>query len=230
MEEEKVPPEPQKDIDLEIDKNIDDEVADLEEKTKLFTKQDIKDFKKNVRWFLRFYIDVLEEKPEAESYPAFFLPSITMIITFLSILTILFQKILCQYKFYFCDEATLSATAQTWIMGFGLVIAGMIGFYIGLKTSASIFKGTDNFQEITIVGGVFSFPLVLGFFFGWLFSYGTYIVGIFILFIAHAMSVVAMYASLPKIMLLKGISRFLTILISIGCAVLAIGIFFRLLI
>jgi hypothetical protein len=202
--------------------DIEKEIVQLEEKSVLVSKSDLKDYKKNMLWFLRFVLDVLQEKPEAESYAAFFLPALSMVFLLFVTLTVLFYRI-----FQTTGVQLFSSSLRVLAIALLCSSAGICGFFSGLRISGVFFKGSYSLQEISIVAGVFALPLICGFFLSWLFSYGTFVAGILILFLAHSTAIIAMYAVLPKTMLLKGLARFLTMIIALGAAILGMGIILR---
>ncbi len=198
--------------------DIEKEISDLSEPPSLFSKKEWQTLGNNCVLFFKFIGEVLAEKPEAESYPIYFLPSLVMIVLFSLILGgCIFQSTL--------------ATNVNWgiqlLLSITFAPAFLVGLIGGLKISTLFFKGTDNYKDLLIASAIFCTPLSAGFFLYWLLSYATILFALPILFFAHSTSIISLYIALPKILLLKGFSRFATILIAIGFGVFSTLILLR---
>ena len=199
--------------------NIENEINNYEEKQPpIFNRQDLQNFIRNSKHYIKFFGEVLSEKPESESYPLYFLPALAVISLFYIFASVVFYSILQSTSF------------SVWRQGFTAFLLATISLsflILGLKLSILLLKGTGNFQEILITLSFFCFPMVVGFFLAWLFSYGTWVVGYLVLYLAHVASVASMYCVLPKTLLLQGISRFLSLAITLASPVLGIFLILR---
>lgn len=205
--------------ELEVEKAM----KEMESKTPFIRKEDIKNFKKNALWFLTFYGETISEKTESESYPAFFLPSLVCLSLFFICLWIYLQKI----SDFLIARNMSGVSFKGLFCGFVLAIAAL-AFYLGsLIISAIFFKGNKNHEEAVITGAIFSIPLVVGMFIAWLLTSGA--ISIMVILIAFTAGVTGMYSVLPKTMLLKGKSRYITVIASTGVLFIGTGIVFRLL-
>lgn len=200
------------------------EIDSMEERTPLLTKKDLQDLKANSFNFFKFYGEILSEKPEAESYPSYFLPAlISLAVFFICSLFIgygMVHPILAQ------RQASL-IILQAMGYSFLLSVMYLVFFMLGLKLSTILFKVTGSLPDLTVATAIFHLAWVGGIFLSWLFPYDAWIA--LILSAVHATSLVALYNALPKTLLLKGISRFLTILITFTSSIVGIAIVFRIL-
>lgn len=191
--------------------DIENELGHYEEKqAPLLTKEDFMNFGKNTRNYIKFFWETLSEKPEAESYPLYFLPAMVVLFFF--------------YIFSFVASYSILKSA---IHSFLVATISLSFLMAGLKISIFAFRSSGSFQEIFITLSFFCLPLVVGLFFAWLLSYGTWVAGYLVLYASHLVSVVSIYCVLPKTLLMQGLSRFLCILITLGCPVLGIAFLLR---
>ncbi|NUM34277.1 MAG: hypothetical protein HUU50_07025 [Candidatus Brocadiae bacterium] len=199
--------------------NIENEINNYEEKQQpILNKEDLQNFVQNSKLYAKFFGEVLSEKPESESYPLYFLPALAIVFVF--------------YIFSFAVSYSILQTqyATFWLRGLASLLiatAALSSLILGLKLSILMLKGAGSFQEIFITLSFFCFPMTIGFFLGWLFSYGTWIAGYLVIYLAHSISVVSIYCVLPKTLLLSGIARLLSLAITLASPILAISLVLR---
>ena len=201
--------------------NIEQEIRDLEiQEPPFFSRKTLLDIKVNFPDFCRYYLELVMEKPEAESYPIYFLPSLAVIMGFFITVVAGFYKILPLFGSGFFRNKIGPLFLGGGIIG---------GFWLGLKTATLFYKGNTKNQDISIITGIFFLPLIPGLWLAWFFSYGTWIAGILIYFIAHTASVTITYIAIPNILLLKGIPRFAALTCAIISSVFGISLILRIL-
>lgn len=199
--------------------NIESTIQKLSAKTSAFNRKNLAQFGSNFIGFFRFYGEVLTENLEAECYPIYFLPSLVIVLSF--------GLMLSFATFSICGAFEIQHFFSKMILTICAPIAVLSGFGIGMKISALIFKAEGNFQDFIIALGIFSTPLLLGAFLFWMLEKIALPVGIFLLFATHSTAVLSLYSALPKILLMKGLSRFLTILISLGMSIFSVSLLLR---
>ena len=222
MSEESSKPNP----NPENEGNIENEIEDYEERIPFISKKDLQNFPQNLPWFLRFFVDILKETPEAESYPAFFLPALTMVLLSTIAMGIGFYKVLLGLRTL--GAAQPPSAFSTLLLAALFSATTMACFVAGLWLTSAIAKGSNSLQDVIIASGIFCLPLTIGIFLAWLLAYGVSIIPVLILFLAHCVAIIALFSSLPKILLLKGLSRFNAVAAAISAAVLATAILTRL--
>lgn len=208
--------------------NIESTIQKLSATTSAFNRKNLMQLGSNLLGFFRFYGEVLTESVEAESYPIYFLPSLVIILCLGAMLGVGTFNIVSIIPVGVSEAGPVQLSLITrLLLAIAVPFALLFGFALGLKISALIFKSSSSLQDLVIAMGIFSAPLFLGVFFYWLFMKIAAIVAIFLIFAAHSTALLALYAALPKVLLMKGLSRFLTILTALASAIFIVGILLR---